>query len=271
MYGLGFYGKSPFGEQSTPSAQPEVAQKNIWRQFPTGRITGSAFIPWSNAEVIADDFFEALPSEGAAISFTMPQMGVAVAASKTVPVIAATVSFAMPQMSVAVAASNAAAGVSASVAFTMPQMTVSVSASKAVPTYSASVAFSMPQMGVAVSASKTVPVRAATVSFAMPQMQVAATASQESTNRSASIAFSMPQMQVISYARSFALAAEADASFRFILQDDANVFGGMLEIGAESIRFMIPDADVYSGTIGGDASFNCIIATTAVNYIGAIQ
>lgn len=248
-----------------------TGRENIWRRFPTGRITGSAFIPWSNAEPIVDDFFEALPSEGAVISFSMPQMGVAVAASKTVPVSSAAVSFAMPQMSVAVAASNAAAGVSASVAFTMPQMTVSAAASKTVPTYSASVAFSMPQMGVAVSASKTVPVRAATVSFAMPQMQVAATASQESTNRSAAIAFSMPQMQVVSYARSFALAAEADASFRCIVQDDANVFSGMLEIGAESIRFMIPDTDVYNGTIGGDASFNCIIATTAVNYIGAIQ
>lgn len=178
----------------TPFRSP-TGRENIWRRFPTGRITGSAFIPWSNAEPIVQEFFETLPVDGAVISFSMPQMGVAVAASKTVPVRAATVSFAMPQMSVAVAASNAAAGVSASVAFTMPQMTVSAAASKTVPIYTSVIAVTMPQMTAAVSAGNSVPIYSATVSATMPQMQVAASGSNSVSGVTASISVTMPQMQ----------------------------------------------------------------------------
>jgi hypothetical protein len=136
------------------------------------------------------------PGYTASASFTMPQMAVSVASSVSAPSVTASMAFSMPQMAVSVIGGGASPSVDASAAFTMPQFAVSATASKTAPSYTASANLTMPQMAVSASGSVLISGNAASSNFAMPQFLVSASATKTVPVNSASVSATMPQMTV---------------------------------------------------------------------------
>lgn len=119
MYGLSSYGKDSSGAFPKASAAPIASTKNLWRNFPTGSIKPSAFIPWNNAEPIVSQFFEAPANTNttATIAYDIGAVTFAVSASATSTNVTSTIAYDVGAITFAASANVTAPTVSATVSY----------------------------------------------------------------------------------------------------------------------------------------------------------